>query len=158
MKCCKCCKQPVPEKPRDEVVTIEGISYTIHHWEMGRTVDSPCSCFGGFRCHSTHQCPWMQQRDALEAMSADERALYLVGREVAEGALREFEGQLTAAQTNALFRQVVRVSQESPRGALTASVHRIRSSLHVSIFTAGPGLDWFGTIGPSGGVRRANPS
>lgn len=62
MKRCKTCKRPLEEKPRVEVITVEGISYKRYHWSWGMTVDSPCSCFGGYRAHSTHACPWMKQR------------------------------------------------------------------------------------------------
>lgn len=154
MKRCSTCKQTIPEKPRVEVVTVEGISYTINHWEMGRTVDSPCSCFGGLRCHSTHACPWMAQRLALKAMSDEDRARYLVAREVTETALASFAGQLTEAQTNALFQRVAKVSLAHERGVITAGlVQRSRGSVHVSIYPAGPGRAWNGTIGPNGGAR-----
>jgi len=64
VKRCKCCKQPVPEKPRKEVFTVEGISYTVNRWkDGGTTVETPCRC-KGFQpsTHSTHDCPWMKQR------------------------------------------------------------------------------------------------
>ena len=64
MKKCPTCKQPVPEEPRVEVVTVDGISYKRFHWKGGGlTVESPCQCFGAvYRCHSTHDCPWLKKR------------------------------------------------------------------------------------------------
>ena len=156
VKKCKCCGQAIPEKPRVEVVTVEGISYTINHWEMGRTVDSPCSCFGGFRCHSTHNCPWMEQRDVLETMTDEDRAKYLCAREVTDAALRTWEGPLTAEQTNAIYKQVARVSMDSDNGVFTVSlVAGQRGSVRVNAVTNRSRTSWSGTVGPNGGVRKA---
>ena len=64
MRRCKCCKQPIPEKPRVQAVTVEGISYKRLHWPDGSlTVETPCQCFGSYhRMHSTIACPWMKKR------------------------------------------------------------------------------------------------
>lgn len=73
---CKACKQMVPEKPRVEKITVDGISYKRYHWVDGMTVESPCSCFGApLRAHNVpfEQCPWYKKRQAREgkAFAAD---------------------------------------------------------------------------------------
>ena len=64
MKRCPTCKQDVPEKPRVEVITVDGISYKRFHWSGGMTVESPCTCYGATngRAHSTDRCPWLKKR------------------------------------------------------------------------------------------------
>lgn len=75
---CPTCKQHVPEKPRVEIITVDGISYKRFHWKDGMTVESPCQCFGGMRLHSTTDCPWQKKRD--KAAKSEAQALALIER------------------------------------------------------------------------------
>ena len=49
---------------------VDGVRYSVtQHYDdlgsLGRTVDSPCGCFGNkLRCHSSIACPWMAKRSA----------------------------------------------------------------------------------------------
>lgn len=55
-----------------QAFVVDGIRYSItKHYDddgpLGRTVDSPCGCFGSqLRCHNTIACPWMAKRSAGE--------------------------------------------------------------------------------------------
>jgi hypothetical protein len=64
VKCGTCRGRGTVEAPDTEVVTVDGISYKVHHWRgRGTTVETPCSCFGSkMRAHSTENCPWLARR------------------------------------------------------------------------------------------------
>lgn len=53
-----------------QTFVVEGIRYSVtrffdEHGSLGRTVDTPCECFGSrMRCHSTDECPWVLARKA----------------------------------------------------------------------------------------------
>jgi hypothetical protein len=69
MERCRTCKQVVPEKPRVEKITVDGISYKRFHWKWGMTVESPCDCFGApYRAHSEPlaSCPWYKKRFGVQ--------------------------------------------------------------------------------------------
>ena len=56
--------------PKKEIKTINEISYTVFHWpDNGRTVNSPCACYGNYyRVHSTDACPWVSKRKMLQKL------------------------------------------------------------------------------------------
>jgi hypothetical protein len=67
MKRCRTCKQTIKPKPREEIITVDGINYKRYHYDGGMTVESPCKCYGAlYRAHSVSldRCPWMRKRAA----------------------------------------------------------------------------------------------
>lgn len=63
-KLCRCCKQPIHEKPVKEDQSRNGVSVIVHRFKNGSTiVDASCSCFGStWRLHNNAACPVLKRQ------------------------------------------------------------------------------------------------